>query len=522
MRPTLSAFSALLASLALSGSVLAAETTLDLSGAVPDDQDRHFFVPFDVPAGTVEIQIHHDDLSDANILDWGLVDETGAFRGWGGGNTEDATVGEQAATRSYLPGPIHAGTWKVVVGKAKIKETPATFALMVTLRDAATLPPDADRAPYQPTPALSTTARWYSGDFHVHSRESGDAEPTLEAIAAFAKSRGLDFVEYSDHNTNSQLEFFASVQKNHADLLMIPGVEFTTYWGHANGIGATEYVDDKTELAGNSIGQAVQAFHAQGALFSINHPTLDLGDACIGCAWTQNLAPEQVDAVEVGTGKFGILTDSAVGFWDEMLATGRHLPALGGSDDHKAGVNENATQSPIASPTTLVFATELSVSGIMDGIRAGRTVVKLQGPDDPMIELESSVAPTGDTVTTRRTHLSAKISGGSGYSAHFVKNGVPEEDVEVTADLFVLEKDVAAPASGEDRWRVEALNAEGRLRTVTSHLFIVSDGSSADESDSGGCGCRTRPGGGRGSLALGLIGLALLIARSGRGLERRR
>jgi hypothetical protein len=94
----------------VSGSAFAAETTLDLSGTVPDDQYKHFFLPFDVPAGTTEIQIHHDDLSDQNILDWGLVDETGKFRGWGGGNTEDAIVGVDAATRSYLPGPINAGT----------------------------------------------------------------------------------------------------------------------------------------------------------------------------------------------------------------------------------------------------------------------------------------------------------------------------------------------------------------------------------------------------------------------------
>ena len=51
---------------------------------VPGDPLDHFFVPFVVPDGTVEIEIRHDDLSAQNILDWGLVDETGTFRGWGG------------------------------------------------------------------------------------------------------------------------------------------------------------------------------------------------------------------------------------------------------------------------------------------------------------------------------------------------------------------------------------------------------------------------------------------------------
>jgi hypothetical protein len=59
----------------------AADTTLTLDGQVPDDGSDFAFVPFDVPQGTAEIQIDHDDLSDDNILDWGLQDPSGKFRG---------------------------------------------------------------------------------------------------------------------------------------------------------------------------------------------------------------------------------------------------------------------------------------------------------------------------------------------------------------------------------------------------------------------------------------------------------
>lgn len=517
--------------LVLSTPALAAETVLDLSGNVPDDQLRHFFVEFDVPAGIKEIEIAHDDLSTENILDWGLVDEKGGFRGWGGGNTENAVVGEQAASRSYLPGPIAAGKWKVVVGKALVKVKPASFSLKVTLRDVPTLPAQTNRAPYSAPAPLSTETRWYAGDFHVHSMESGDAEPPLDAIAAFAKGRGLDFVLVSDHNTVSQLDFYAEAQKKHTDFLFLPGVEFTTYWGHANAIGSTKYVDDKTELPGNSIGAAVQAFQAQGALFSINHPTLALGDACLGCAWEHDLPVDQIDAVEIGTGKFGILTDSAIGFWDDLCAKGRHLAALGGSDDHKAGVNETPTQSPIGNPTTMVYAKALSVQGIIDAVKSGRTVVKLKGPDDPMVELVSSVAPSGDTVAAPKSELSATITGGVGYTARFVKNGAPEPEVEVDSDPFVLKLPVTAPASGEDRYRVEVLEG-GARRTVTSHLWLklgdAGDGGAggsaggggsgpgaADESDDGGCGCaapRSSPFAWA-ALALGALG-ALALRRS--------
>ena len=67
-----------LASLALrvpAASARAAETVQDLKGQVPMDSLDPFFVAFDVPAGTREIEIAHDDLSDDNILDRGLVEQ---------------------------------------------------------------------------------------------------------------------------------------------------------------------------------------------------------------------------------------------------------------------------------------------------------------------------------------------------------------------------------------------------------------------------------------------------------------
>src|SRR5258706_3283464 len=97
-------------------------------------------VPFVVPAGTVEIQIAHTDGSADVILDWGVWDQDNKFRGWGGGNTEDAVVGVDESSRSYMPGPITAGTWRVVVGKALLDGAgTGHYSIDVTCRDAATL-----------------------------------------------------------------------------------------------------------------------------------------------------------------------------------------------------------------------------------------------------------------------------------------------------------------------------------------------------------------------------------------------
>lgn len=437
------------------------------------DELRFLDVPFEVPEGIVEIEVRHDDLSEDNILDWGLADPV-RFRGWGGGNVELAVVGLEAASRSYLSGPLPAGRWKVRIGEAKIAELPARYHLEIVLRDAPTLSPQRERTPYRPAPALATGPRWWAGDLHVHSRESGDAQPTLDAIAEYARGRGLDFVELSDHNTVSQLDYVVDAQARHPDLLFLPGVEFTTYGGHANGIGATEWVDAAVGMPGVTILGAARAFADQGAVFSINHPTLDLEDFCIGCAWSWDLPASFIGAVEISTGGWSesgwLLAPPAMELWDALSRQGHHTTAVGGSDDHTAGVETGGFSSPIGDPTTMVWAEELSAAAIVEGIRAGRTVVKLQGPDDPMIELDWSVPPAGDTVTAPRVTLTVQVTGG-GDRLMLLRNGEVTERVPIDADPFVHELELEPPAEGEDFVRAVVV-VDDAPRTVTSNVWL--------------------------------------------------
>lgn len=496
----------------------AADQTIPIVADAPMTGPDRFLVPFMVPANVAEIQIHHDDQSADNILDWGLYDPDGVFRGWGGGNTEDAIVNAQAASRSYLTGPIKPGMWSVEVGKAKILNWPETYTIDITLRDAVTLPPQTQRMPYTPQGALKKEARWYAGDFHTHSKESGDAKPEIPAMIAFAKSRGLDFIELSDHNTTAQLDFYGADRPN--DFLLFPGVEFTTYQGHANGIGATKWVDHKIGVNGQTILAAAQAFHAQGALFSINHPTLDIGDVCIGCGWKHDLPPDQIDAVEIETGGYkqaGVLFNrTAVAFWDAICAQGRHAAALGGSDDHSGGIVMGFRDSPIGSPTTMVFADELSVDGIMAGIKKGRTVVKLQDPTDPMIEFDAE-GRDGDTVKARSTVAHAKVTGANGQMFHWVKNGMAMDDIAITSDPFTTDLPVTPATTGEDRVRAEVW-VDGAPRTITSHVYFQTGTAvfGAPMQKSGGC--ETAPSPPSPGIFATIVGfIALALRRKNRG-----
>lgn len=170
-------------------------SSVRLTGAVPVDGGDYLLVPFQVPAGTVEMTVGHDDGSASQILDWGVWSPDG-FRGWGGGLTDAAIIGVAESSRGYVNGAITPGAWTLVIGKAKLGGQPGQYAVNLVFRDAATIPvgPRADWTDV----TLSTERRWYAGDFHVHSSESGDASATLDQIVDFARGRGLDFIVLTD------------------------------------------------------------------------------------------------------------------------------------------------------------------------------------------------------------------------------------------------------------------------------------------------------------------------------------
>jgi hypothetical protein len=493
-----------------------AQQTITLDGEVDPGEPDHVRVPFDVPEGIVEIEVAHDDLSEDDILDWGLEDPNG-FRGWGGGNVEPAIVGVDAASRSYLPGPIGAGTWNVVIGKAKIANPPAHYAITVTLRDTATLPTQTERQPYAPAAPLDEEERWYAGDFHVHSTESGDASATMDEILDLAASRGLDFVVLTEHNTVSHLDFYADVQARHPDVLLVPGIEVTTYDGHMGAFGATSFVEHKIGLDGATIEATAESVHDQGALLSINHPAFDLGDLCIGCAWGHDLAPDHVDGIEIVTaGSASIFLEPSIATWEALLDSGRHVAALGGSDDHRAGMDLGPLQTPVGSPTTMVYATELSVAAILDGIRSGRTVVKVDGPDDPMVELTTDPPLDGDTVAAAVARVRVTVTGGSGQTLRLVDSDGELASVAIDEDPFAFEHEVTSPS----RVRAEVAS-EASTSAVTSHVWVEPGSAMPAGSDGDGdCGCRV-PGSPSPRtpwlFALLLLGPLARLRASGRG-----
>jgi hypothetical protein len=167
--------------------------------------------------------------------------------------------------------------------------------------------------------------------------------------------------------------------------------------------------------------------------------------------------------------------------------------------------------SAIGSPTTMVFATELSAQGIIDGIKNGRTVVKLQDPTDPMIEFDAD-GREGDTVRAKQTVAHAKVTGALSQTFHWVKNGVALEDVTIDKDPFTIDLPITPTTQGEDRIRAE-VDVDGSPRTITSHIYFQTGTAVFGPMTAKASGCSTSSGDANTFAGISLIAVIAALVR---------
>lgn len=524
-----------------------------LTGTFSSSQTHSFvFLPVEVPAGTTAIRAWYcydtpelpvDQLPQFAIkhtIDFGLYEPRPAgqdmwtmdqYRGWSGsGYFKDITVSPEGyaddpdpsrkpigkTSRGYRPGPIPAGTWGVELGVAAVVpvgqgdlDGKVHWRVELRLEDD---PAFADE-PYVPAPYDTTPAKagpgWYAGDFHVHTDQSGDAKhkaPARDVLDyAFrplsAGGAGLDFVQATDHNTDTGWHEWGRLQPRYPGKLVARNEEITTYRGHVNAPGIGELADYRTGpvyertaggglrllRAARPVSRIFDQVHASGGVTQLNHPTIFdarlplLGILCRGCSWEYGAAETEfgkIDAVEVMTGPQGLKLDGlntgpnpftplALEFYEDAVGrAGKTIAAVSGSDAH-AGGNASLTDitgTPVGSPATMVYAQELSEQGIADAVRAGHTYVRAFGLRSPQLAFEArgSHAPAsqppaifGDTVVAGSIQFRARVTGrGAGPEPMVLlvtRNGLPNLAYPILKTDAVFDFTMPAPAVGTDR-----------------------------------------------------------------------
>jgi hypothetical protein len=476
-----------------------------LQGIVRGAQNQSYVkVPFSVPAGTerVTITFAYTGKEQHTALDLGLLDPAG-LRCWSGGNKSTLTVGLSDATPSCLPGAIPAGTWNVLIGVPNIRagvESHYTIEVNLSRTGAVADLPAILREPIRDGPASNPadesqsagTPGWYRGDLHMHTAHS-DGQcpsqtgkmvpcPVFFTVDAAAR-RGLDFIAITDHNATSQYDAMRELQPYFDKLLLIPGRELTTFEGHINFLGSTDFVDFR--LDGKTVpdmNALLRAADRTGAITSINHPLSPSGEICLGCGFTPKTPVDMrlLTAVEAVNGGSEDNGHSHLRFWDEQLNRGCRLTGIGGSDNHRPMLPLDQIGS-VGSPTTVVYAAQLSTAGILDGIRAGHVFLDVKGTHDRMLEVSAGAggttvhggdlldAPSGAVVT-----IDARVSAATGGKILWIEDGnaltAPDG-----AEIHAADQSFELPwtSDGKRHWfRAEVAGPDGKVWLIANPVYV--------------------------------------------------
>lgn len=460
------------------------EVTVKIAGhAGPEERRTYRMIPFAVPPGTrrVAVSYVYSDIGSppgarrASIVDIGLFDAGGVdaagFRGWSGSARPALVITEGAATPGYRAGALPPGTWHVALGLYEIAPSGCAYEITVALADVRGMPQVAVDAetPLDALPGPHTVALpgWLRGDLHCHTHHS-DGDATAAGVLATARALGLDFLAVTDHNTISHHDALRLL--NPRGLILIPGVEVTTYFGHANVWGLPgEYVEFRCRTPDEMMTSLASAVE-RGGIASMNHPKPH------GPPWEFGpLAP--LSCVEVWNGPWPAHNADALAHADALLRAGRRLIFVGGSDMHHYAPPRIPR---LGHPTTWLHAPgAATASALLAALRLGHTFIS-RDPRGPQLVLASGDGEgmMGDTIPRPpggRVSVRIHARGAADMAVQLAT----ERGIVGTLHLATGDARYTAVADLGDAWTLRAQIVDARhpyppeLLAITTPLFFA-------------------------------------------------
>ena len=498
---------------------------VEITGSVAAAEARSYReLPVEVAEGTTRIEVSYDweesgpaPGQSATVIDLGLWDTDGAgaadgFRGWSGSRAGRAGTDQppvfvqpDVAARGYRPGPIDAGTWTVDLGFGNVGPGGATWEVTVTCTS-----PTVGTA-FEPDPVDATHVAdpgpgWYHGDFHMHGYHSHARAPEWQEMIDTARATGLDFLPITEYVTGQHWDELGPIQRSNPDVVLWPGREIITYFGHASALGETPSVlEYRHGFEGASMADIQARTLADDALFQVNHPDFfppPLSPFCRGCFFELGDVVDwsRVDTIEVLTGPMlfsptdlgapagtellpNPFVQAAIDRWEGLLRLGFRITAVSGSDSK--GVEAEPERRGWGSSATAVYAEELSRPALADALRAGHAYVRTRGVDgSPEVELtaeapDGTTAMMGDTLVADTASMTVTVRGGQGQTVTILRDGdAVGAPVPVTSDPFTHTFDAARTAESGPLgtfWRVDVADTRS-LTAITNPIFLTGAG----------------------------------------------
>jgi len=403
-----------------------------------------------------------------NLLNLAVLDSAGRFRGrWDSACHfgQWVSIGKTCADPGFSAGPIPSGEWTIMLECHAVVTDTCDYQLAIGWRP--------------------SEGRWYRGELHAHTTHSDGTLSPRELLEVAAQA-GLDFIAITDHNTITALDA-ASREPTGAGAgaglpMVIPGLELTTFYGHAVALGIREYVSWHEAKLDDGMNRLASIVHEMGGLFAIAHPFSPGYPVCAGCQWEyENTDMSVVDLMEVWSGPWqrGILWNvPAMGWWEAELAQGRRVTGVAARDVHR----RQELFKP-GTADTCVWARSLTLEAILEGLKSGRVLMTsgprvlfsltAAGAPGTYMPGDEAWAPCGGSV---ELSVSVRTDCPSGPALVRIIRGTPGNRAEA---LFSAEADISGAhlvftdAPSDHAWyRCELTTAEGHLLAISNPIYV--------------------------------------------------
>ena len=219
--------------------------------------------------------------------------------------------------------------------------------------------------------------KWYPFELHCHTNHSDGSMSPAELVHQ-AVLRGLSGIAVTDHNTASAVEEVEREAKK-AGLIVIRGIEWTTFWGHFTVLGGKSRVDWR-DVTPNTVNDKIKEAREAGDVVCVAHPYRPGGVLCTGCYMDFEVDFNNVDAMEVWSQdnpSLSIPNKLAYEKYLYLVAMATKITPLYGYDWHTA--NEQYIGTPIYK-TYLRIDGEVTPVSALDAIKKGRTCIASATP----------------------------------------------------------------------------------------------------------------------------------------------
>lgn len=502
---------------------------VELTGGVEESAEKTYAVfPVDVRPGTTRVEIGYgwgdrQPLGGTpltqTVFDLGIYDADGyrsaaGFRGWSGSRQGKLHEGQDPvfiqadrADRGYAPGPIEAGVWYIELGFAAVAPGGADWTLRINCLNPVTgATPAAD--PVDANHVARAGPAWFHGDFHMHGFHSQPNAPEWPELVQQARDAQLDFLMFTEYVTGRHWNELGAVQRANPDLLIWPGREIITYFGHVNTHGETPGVFEyRHGFEDVNLGDIQRASKDAGALFQVNHPTTFPGplfeNFCRGCEFRLGSVIDWtlVDTIEVANGPTLVNCSDLSGdcplpgdvqiqnpflataslLWNDLLQQGYKIAPVSGCDSKGVDAPGARARKGYGCSATAVYAEDLSRAALTEAIKAGHLYIRARGvAGSPALEMtvtttDGQTGTFGDTLNAEQATMAVTVRGGANQILRVLANDLPLLHLPITGDPFTHTQPIARVPLMESplgtTWRVETLDAQS-LTTIGNPVFL--------------------------------------------------